>query len=472
MNGQNKGSSTHNIFRHPSSGIIRNLLHPNRFPTHLSFKHSLRNNIHIHPILACLIHIARHILQRHHTAAPAAGPVPAGREFAIGAHVVFPAQPIFGPGGHQGIVRGLFQLGGILAIPRNPKHLPAEVQPLHHGAGLGALVGRPFGRAVEQLPAEVDASPGAAQSGEVRAADGFPGVGAGGEEGAGGLPVVAGNDVVGAGNDVVGAGNDVVGASNDGGRHARPDRASPRNKLIRLRHPGQAAQHLVNLPVPDQRHVVPLARQRNQLQAGSVVQLEDAAFDHLPNHRRRPQHVQVAEGIQHAASRHSAVLPGLGDLDALLEHGPAQELHYLQRAVGVLGIARRHRRLGESLDQVGHDPGIPVHRHRLGRRAVVVALVFAVAAQVAILLLTGDEIVCDRHQFAQQHRVARALIGLGGGVEPLSGVLALPSSLTLGYHLRGEEVDGVAVGAGDVLREAAVVAHVDGVAQHAADHDR
>ena len=148
-----------------------------------------------------------------------------------------------------------------------------------------------------------------------------------------------------------------------------------------------------------------------------------------------------------------------------------QEFHYPQGAVGVFRIAGGDAGLGESLDEIGHYPGIPVHLHGLGPGAVVVALIFAVAAQISVLFLSGDEIVCDGYQPLADGRVCGAFVGLGGSVEPFAGVLPLPSPLPLGYFFGGEKLDGVALRAVDVLGQTSVIACVDGVAEKTPDHD-
>ena len=303
------------------------------------------------------------------------------------------------------------------------------MHPFHHGAGLGALVGRPFGDAVEDLPAVVDASPGASEGGEVVGAYALPRILAGLEQ------------------------------------------ALVAEELVGLCHAGEAAVHLVDLAVADQGYVIVLAGEGDELQAGGVVQLEDAAVYHLLHLFLRPLEVEVAEGVEHAAAGHSAVHSRLGYLDALVEYGPVQELDYAEGAVGIFRVACGYAGLGEALDEVGHDPGVPVHRHRFGRRAVVVALVFAVASEVAVLFLAGDEIIGHGREPCEDCGIARALVGLGGGVHPLSGVLALPSALALGYHFRREQLDCVALGAVDVLCETAVISGIHRVAEHSADHD-
>ena len=219
------------------------------------------------------------------------------------------------------------------------------MHPFHERAGLRTLIGRPFRRAVEELIAAVDAAPGAAQGGQVCAADALPAVEAGLQQ------------------------------------------ALVPEELVRLGEARQTAVHLVDLAVADQRDVVILDQQRDQLQAGGLVHLLDAFVDQRPYFGLGTQLVQVAERIQHAAARHAAVHAGLGDLDALVKDGPVQEFGQAQRAVGVFRVAGRHGRFGETLDQIGDDPGVPVHHHRFRGRAVVEALVLPVAAQVAVFFL-------------------------------------------------------------------------------------
>ena len=220
---------------------------------------------------------------------------------------------------------------------------------------------------------------------------------------------------------------------------------------VGLREAGEAADHLVDLAIADKRNIVTLRRQRDQLQARGGVQFVDAALDHLPHNGHGAHGIQVAERIQQAATRHPAMHAGLSDLDSLFEYGPMQEFRDMQRAIGILRLARSNAGRGETLDQVGHDPRVPVHLHRLRAGPIVVALILAVAAQIAVGFLAGDEVVRHGGQTLADGRIAGAFVGLGGSVEPLTGVLALPSAFAFRHHFGGEELDGVALGAVDVL---------------------
>ena len=242
-------------------------------------------------------------------------------------------------------------------------------------------------------------------------------------------------------------------------------------ELIGFRQARQAAVHLIDLAIADQRDIIILAQQGDELQAGRLVHLLDAFVDHGPHFRFRAQFVQVAEGIQHAAAGHTAVHAGLCDLDPLVEDGPVQEFRQAQGAVGIFRIARRDTDFGETLDQVGDDPGIPVHHHRFRSGSVIEALVFAIAAEVSVLFLEGKQIIRHGGQVGEQLRISRALIGAGSGIHPFAGVLAPPAALALLDHFRGEQGDGFALRTVDVMSQTAVVAGIDGMAEQAADDD-
>ena len=102
---------------------------------------------------------------------------------------------------------------------------------------------------------------------------------------------------------------------------------------------------------------------------------------------------------------------------------------------------------------------------------MVEALILAVAAQVAVLFLQGNEVVGHGNEVGEQLRVSGALVGSGCGVHPFAGMLAPPAAFTLCDDFGGEERDGLALGTVDVVEQAAVVAGIDGVAEQAADND-
>ena len=412
-----------------ASGIIGSLGKPYRLALHQCLVGRFGDDIHIQAVFPGFIHVNGDVFQGRHSAAPAAGPVPSGGEFSVGPYVIFPAQAVFGPGGHQGIVGSLFQFPGIFSVSADAQHFPGEMHPFHHRTGFGTFIRGPLGRAVEQLPAIVYAAPGAAQGGQVGAADAFPGIGAGFQQ------------------------------------------TLVPEQPVGLGHSREAAVHLIDFPVADQGYVVALPGKADQLEAGRIVQLEDAAVDEFLHHRDRPQEIEVAEGIQDAASGHAAVLPRLGNLDALFKDRPMQEFGNVEGTVGISGLVQGDAGLGEAFHEVRHDPGVPVHLHFFGTGPMVVAFVFPVTAQVAILFLAGDQVVGYGDQFFLQHGVSGALISLCGGVHPLAGVLPLPSAFSLRHHFRAEKTDRITVRTRDILRKASVVACVDGVAQKAADGD-
>ena len=410
-----------------AAGIIRALADFHRIPFYGRLVGGFGDDIHIDAILPGIVQIDGDVFQGRHSAAPAAGPVSPGGELPVGAHVILPAQAVIGPGGQQGIIGGFFQFPGIFSVSGDAQHLPGEMHPFHHRAGFGTLIGGPLGRAVEQLPAEIDAAPGASQGGEMGTADVLPGLGAGFQK-----PRVP-------------------------------------EQLKGLGHSREAAVHLINLPVADEGDVVPFPGQRNELEAGGVVQFKDTAVYEFFHHRLRPQEIEVAERIQDAAAGHAAVLPGLGYLDSLVEDGPMQKSGNTQGAVGITGLVQGNTSLGETFDKIGHDPGVPVHLHFLGAGAVIVAFVLPVAAQVAVFLLKGQQIIGHGNQFFPKYGISGALIGLCGGIHPLAGMFSLPAAFSLGHHLRAEQVDGITLRPRYILRKAAVVASVDSVAQKAAD---
>ena len=102
---------------------------------------------------------------------------------------------------------------------------------------------------------------------------------------------------------------------------------------------------------------------------------------------------------------------------------------------------------------------------------MIVAFVFAVASQIAVFFLAGDQIVGHGNKPFQDCGVSGAFIGLGGSVHPLTGVLALPAAFPLCNHLRREQLNSVTVGTVDILRQASVISGVYRVAEHTSDHN-
>ncbi len=166
-------------------------------------------------------------------------------------------------------------------------------------------------------------------------------------------------------------------------------------QLVSLGEPCEAAVHLVYLAIAYQGNIVILARQGDELQARSVVEFEDATVYQFLDFLDGPLRVEVAERIEHSAAGHAAVHACLGDLDALLEYRPVDKAGDLLRTVEIALIAGGDASLGKTLDEVGHDPCVPVYGHRLGGGTVVIALVFAVAAEIPVFFLAGNQIVGD-----------------------------------------------------------------------------
>ena len=102
---------------------------------------------------------------------------------------------------------------------------------------------------------------------------------------------------------------------------------------------------------------------------------------------------------------------------------------------------------------------------------MVETLVLAVAAEIAVLLLQGKQVIGDGNQVGTQLRVARALIGAGGCIHPFAGVFTAPAALAFGDDFGGEQGDGFALGAVDIMGQTAVVTGIDSVSEQAADHD-